>query len=61
MYVSLRVTHSLITTDNIDAAIAAIVLQHSNACTQYQTSDDIFASVAQDLGPGQWNAVPLCP
>ncbi|KAJ9668679.1 Mediator of RNA polymerase II transcription subunit 16 [Coniosporium apollinis] len=36
---------------NVDAAIAAIVLQHSNACTQYQTSDDIFASVAQELGP----------
>ena len=45
--------HLLTMSDKLDAAIAAMVLQHSTACMQYQMADDIFASVAQGLSSGK--------
>ena len=41
------------------AAIAALVLQHTSACNQYFTSDDIFAIMTQEVSDGKTNY--MCP
>ncbi|OCL01533.1 hypothetical protein AOQ84DRAFT_443946 [Glonium stellatum] len=50
---SMEYTHGSLNSSEDDpkhgAAIAALVLQHTSACNQYLTSDDIFAIMNQDI------------